>query len=125
MCNKRIYFNVNFSKRLWCRWLPELEKEKMQREILIIDDHDDLASALKEAFEKSGHHVKTLESRAEALCLDNIEDFDLVITDLDGESLICEPSQNGDSPRCLPNIYSINPDEQIKAFTITFKLVIF
>ena len=98
--------------------LHEVEKETMQREILIIDDHDDLASALKEAFEKVGHHVKTLESRAEALCLPDIESFDLVITDLDSAGLNCEPSQNGDSPQCLPSVSSINPGEQIKAFKV-------
>ncbi|MEK7723785.1 MAG: ATP-binding protein [Acidobacteriota bacterium] len=90
----------------------------MQRQILIIDDHDDLASALKDVFEKTGHQVKCLENRSEAVCLDNIEAFDLVITDLDGENLICEPSQNGNSAPCLPTITSLNPDEQIKAFKL-------
>lgn len=90
----------------------------MQRQILIIDDHDDLASALKDAFEKNGHQVKTTESRKDALCLDDIEKFDLVITDLDGENLICEPNQNGNSTACLPHISSasLNLDEPIKAF---------
>lgn len=92
----------------------------MQRQILIIDDHDDLASALKDVFEKIGHQVQTLETRKEALSIDNIENFDLVITDLDGENLICEPDQNGDSPTCLPHISSasLNSDEPIKAFKI-------
>jgi serine/threonine-protein kinase RsbW len=90
----------------------------MQRQILIIDDHDDLASALKEVFEKIGHQVKTLETRAEALCLDDIKKFDLVITDLDGENLIYEPTQNGNSAPCLPVITSLHPDEHIKAFKV-------
>ena len=38
----------------------------MQRKILIVDDHDDLASALQKAFEEIGHYVKTIESRSEA-----------------------------------------------------------
>ncbi|MBX7173745.1 MAG: ATP-binding protein [Pyrinomonadaceae bacterium] len=92
----------------------------MQRKILIIDDHDDLASALKNVFEKSGHQVKALETRAEAVCLDDIENFDLVITDLDGENLFCESNQNGNSADCLPHISSasLNLDEPIKAFKI-------
>lgn len=90
----------------------------MQRRILIIDDHDDLASALQDVFEKTGHQVKTLESRDEAICLEDIEQYDLVITDLDGENLICEPNQNGNAPACLPNISLINADEQIKAFKL-------
>ncbi len=116
MCNKGIYFNVNFCKRL----LRELkiEKVKMQRQILIIDDHDDLASALKEVFEKIGHQVKTLETRAEAICLEDIRSFDMVITDLDGASLIFEPNPNGNSAPCLPIISSTNSDEQIKAFKL-------
>lgn len=92
----------------------------MQRQILIIDDHDDLASALKDVFEKIGHQVKCLETRAEAVSLDDIKKFDLVITDLDAENLICEPNQNGNSTPCLPHI-SFSPnksDAQIKAFKI-------
>lgn len=92
----------------------------MQRQILIIDDHDDLASALKDVFEKIGHQVECLETRADAIGLDNIEKFDLVITDLDAENCVCEPNQNGNSAPCLPYISSssLNLDEQIKAFKI-------
>lgn len=92
----------------------------MQRQILIIDDHDDLASALKEVFQKLGHRVKTLETRSEALKIDDIKKFDLVITDLDAENLISEPNQNGNAAPCLPYISSssLNLDEQIKAFKI-------
>jgi serine/threonine-protein kinase RsbW len=92
----------------------------MQRRLLIIDDHDDLASALKEVFEKIGHQVITAETRTEALKIENIESFDLVITDLDIENLIYEPSQNGSPVACLPYISSssIKPDEHTKAFKI-------
>ena len=55
----------------------------MQRKFLIIDDHDDLSSGLKEVFEKLGYLVKTIENRDEAVALDEIEEFDVVITDLD------------------------------------------
>lgn len=55
----------------------------MQRRILIIDDHDSLATALEEVFTAVGHSVATLESRADALDIANFEQFDCVITDLD------------------------------------------
>jgi serine/threonine-protein kinase RsbW len=90
----------------------------MQRQILIIDDHDDLASALKDVFEKIGHQVKCLETRADALRLDSIENFDLVITDLDVENFALELSQNGDSEPCLPNIPANKQDKHIKVFKI-------
>ncbi len=92
----------------------------MQRRILIIDDHDDLASALKDVFDKVGHQVTTFESRNAAVNHGDMTGFDLVITDLDAENLICEPSQNGNSPTCLPYISSssLNLDEQVKAFKI-------
>lgn len=109
MCNKGFYFSVILIKRL-----------TMQRQILIIDDHDDLASALKEVFEKLGHQVITAETRTEALRIDNIEGFDLVITDLDIDNLVCDPNQNGDEPACLPQISasSFRSEEQVKAFKI-------
>ena len=66
----------------------------MQRRILIIDDHDDLASALESVFVQVGHEVKVVENRHDALEVDNIDAFDLVVTDLDGENL---PSRSGPS----------------------------
>lgn len=89
----------------------------MQRQILIIDDHDDLASALKEAFEKLGHYVKCLETRDEAVSLGNIDRFDLVITDLDAENTKSPTNHNGNSS-CLPNLPLENPGKQLKVFKI-------
>ena len=89
----------------------------MQRQILIIDDHDDLASALKDVFEKTGHQVECLETRDEAIRLNDIEKFDLVITDLDGENLVCEPNQNGNAP-CLPSASLSDSGKHLKAFKI-------
>lgn len=82
----------------------------MQRKILIIDDHDDLASALSDVFVKTGHSVEICENRQEALSVENIESFDLVITDLDGENCF---GQNAEIS-CLPNV----SDKNIKAFKI-------
>ncbi len=83
----------------------------MQRRILIIDDHDDLASALEEVFTAVGHSVATIGSRADALDIDNFEQFDLVITDLDIQS-----------PRLhTMNGIAISPsgEEHIKAFKVS------
>ena len=44
----------------------------MERRILIIDDHNDLCSALKKEFENLGHQVKTVETRVEACQIDEI-----------------------------------------------------
>jgi serine/threonine-protein kinase RsbW len=91
----------------------------MQRNILIIDDNDDLASALEEKFSELGHQVKIIETRREALAAPEIEDFDLVITDLDdGEKLITAIKQNGNGSECLPETEAANNTENIKAFKI-------
>jgi serine/threonine-protein kinase RsbW len=84
----------------------------MQRRILIIDDHDDLASALANVFTETGHSVDVVENRKDALKIKHIENFDLVITDLDGENLACVPKKNGNSFK----ISSKKTDENIKAF---------
>jgi serine/threonine-protein kinase RsbW len=84
----------------------------MQRRILIIDDHDDLASALEEVFTAVGHSVTSLTSRIDALDVTNVEQFDLVITDLDVQSAR-SPNHNGSSPACD------TPQGQIKAFKVS------
>lgn len=84
----------------------------MQRRILIIDDHDDLATALEEVFSAMGHSVALLESRADALEVPNIEQFDLVITDLDVQSNR-SPNMNGGAP--IPETDA----EHVKAFKVS------
>lgn len=95
----------------------------MHRRILIIDDHDDLASALESVFVKVGHRVKILEDRRAALALDNIQDFDLVITDLDVNNFTSAPvERNGNNWKCLPEIATMDiaehRDEHLKAFKL-------
>ena len=91
----------------------------MQRKILIIDDHDDLATALREKFSELGHEVKIIESRREALAAPEIEDFDLVITDLDdSEKIVTTLNQNGNGSECLPEVEAASNTENIKAFKI-------
>jgi serine/threonine-protein kinase RsbW len=91
----------------------------MQRRILIIDDHDDLATSLKEVFCASGHDVKILQSREDASALKNIESFDLVITDLDCESPGPDVGSNGHVPVCIPELPAVEPGERVKAFKIS------
>ncbi len=90
----------------------------MQRRILIIDDHDDLASSLQDVFVTVGHLVQIVPDRESALSIKNIETFDIVITDLDVESCVPDASLNGNSPICLPSKILGSADEHVKAFKI-------
>ena len=86
----------------------------MPRRILIIDDHDDLATALEEVFTAVGHSVCILGSRADALDFANFEQFDLVITDLDVQS-----DRNHNLNGNMPVSVSAEPGEHIKAFKVS------
>src|SRR5205809_4603013 len=55
----------------------------MQRKFLIIDDHDDLPAELSDVFTHTGHHVTTVRNRTDAVTAVDLNDFDIVITDLD------------------------------------------
>lgn len=90
----------------------------MQRRILIIDDHDDLASSLREVFDAAGHAVEVVDSRADALKVEDLDDFDLVITDLDVDNSEPDPqtSSNGSNGPCLPDFPSCEAGEHVKAF---------
>jgi serine/threonine-protein kinase RsbW len=90
----------------------------MQRKILIIDDHDDLASALREKYSELGHAVKIIESRREALVAPAMENFDLVITDLDDSQKLATLNKNGNGSEYLPETEAANNAENIKAFKI-------
>lgn len=58
----------------------------MQKKILIVDDHDDLATILNGRFAELGHQVTITQSRENAVELLENEQFNLIISDLDGES---------------------------------------
>jgi serine/threonine-protein kinase RsbW len=91
----------------------------MKRRILIIDDHDDLATSLEEVFAASGHDVKIVGNRTEALeMVEDLESFDVVITDLDVDSSRPAPSVNGSVPACLPNCGTASEEEFVKAFKL-------
>jgi serine/threonine-protein kinase RsbW len=85
----------------------------MQRRILIIDDYDDLATALEEVFTALGHTVATRKSRADALDISNLNQFDLVITDLDVQSARNHYS-NGNSSHA-----EASAAEHVKAFKVS------
>lgn len=87
----------------------------MRKKILIVDDHDDLASLLTKEFTKLGHSVKTIENRDEAVELIETEEFNLVITDLDGEHLTAQKDET--DAECLPEAVE-DPRSLIKAFKI-------
>ncbi len=92
----------------------------MQRRILIVDDHDDLSSALSEVFGEIGYFVKITESRDEAVRLDETHDYDIVITDLDGDRAFLNKLETSESDEsCLPEIDSGDPDRiHVKAFKV-------
>jgi len=87
----------------------------MQRHILIIDDHDDLASALDEVFTHTGHRVKIVNSRADALAINDLKDFDLLITDLDllPNDPVCSNGSSAFCPEVVPGTA-----EYVKAFKL-------
>ncbi len=89
----------------------------MQRQILIIDDHDDMATSLEEVFTAIGHEVRVVENRRDALAIDDIEAYDLVVTDLDVEPS-AGFSPNGHTPVCLPETIIANVGEHVKAFKL-------
>ena len=92
----------------------------MSRKILIIDDYDDLSTALKGEFQQRGHEVKVIEEREAAIHLIEDERFDLIITDLDGRHLPApnEPSSAEES-ECLPDAVQ-DGRSHIKAFKLCF-----
>ncbi len=90
----------------------------MQRKILIVDDHDDLKSVLTDVFTEIGYFVKATESRDEAVRLDKTNDYDLIITDLDGDKAFPEEDAN-DEDSCLP---TADAEEFNRSFVKAFKI---
>ncbi len=91
----------------------------MQRKILIIDDHDDLGTALKADFSDRGYHVEVTRDRDDAVRRFNNGNFDVVITDLDGKNLVSSANTHDNSATlpCLPEAVS-ETRSNIKAFKI-------
>lgn len=88
----------------------------MQKKILIVDDYDDLGTALMKEFGKDGNLVKITKTRDAAVAFIENDNFDLVITDLDGENMSADSSAEIEI-NCLPD--AINDSRSnIKAFKI-------
>jgi serine/threonine-protein kinase RsbW len=115
ICNKRIYFIVKSFDGGSSK--PNKQPEKMQKKILIIDDHDDLETLLTDEFGRKGHLIKSTEDRDEAVDLLGSEDFDLIITDLDGEHLTASKNGTDENLSCLPDDLA-EPRSNIKAFKL-------
>ncbi len=90
----------------------------MQKKILIVDDHDDLSTALTDEFSRLGHLVEIRENRDEAVELIEDKSFDLIISDLDGEHLTAELNEVDDEIACLPDAVTDDSRSNIKAFKI-------
>jgi serine/threonine-protein kinase RsbW len=90
----------------------------MQRKILLIDDHDDLASAMEEVFAHTGHTVQIVDSRSAALSVERLNDFDLVITDLDVSPDDTSSTVNGSGKICMVDLPDVVLGEHVKAFKV-------
>ncbi len=88
----------------------------MRKKILIVDDHDDLSTSLTNEFSRLGHLVEKCDRRDDAVEMIEDNNFDLVITDLDGEHLV-EADETHEEIECLPEAET-NPRSNIKAFKI-------
>ncbi len=88
----------------------------MQKKILIVDDYDDLKTALTREFSKDGHYVKCCENRDDAVDCIEVENFDLIITDLDGENLTADNDSEVETD-CLPDAVD-DARSRIKAFKL-------
>ena len=59
---------------------------KEKRRILIVDNSDEFCSLLERALSELGHEVVTMGHRSEALARNDLEGFDLIISDLTEDS---------------------------------------
>ncbi|MGI8543277.1 MAG: response regulator, partial [Aridibacter sp.] len=60
----------------------------MKKKFLIIDDYDDLRTALAASFSKNGNIVAITDNRDEGIKLMKADKYDVIITDLDGDELV-------------------------------------
>jgi serine/threonine-protein kinase RsbW len=89
----------------------------MEKKFLIVDDYDDLRTALAKEFNRNGNIIETATSRDAGVRLMQDDGFDVIITDLDGDELIIEDDKIESVPAC----FSTEVEEvrsNIKAFKI-------
>jgi len=90
----------------------------MQRQILIIDDRDDLATALEQVFTHTGHKVTIVEERSQALNID-LSSFDLILTDLDDVDGFCSVDSGNNGSLCPKEMPAAAAGQHIKAFKLS------
>lgn len=89
----------------------------MERKFLIVDDYDDLATALANEFSQNGNVVEIATSRDRGLKLMEDGGFDVIISDLDGDELIEKSEHIKNIPECFPEEVE-EKRSYIKAFKI-------
>lgn len=89
----------------------------MLKKILLIDDHDDLATALDAEYSAKGYEVVITENRKDAIEVSQSQDFDVVITDLDGSNLSSHEKEADNDLICLPDVVE-DSKRNYKAFKI-------
>ena len=90
----------------------------MQKKILIIDDHDDLGTALSGLYSDKGYEVSVCVNRDEAIELASRNKFDVVVTDLDGSHLVAPGDASSDADLvCFPD-----PIQESRANYKAFKI---
>src|ERR1044072_4007012 len=88
-----------------------------QRRILIVDNNDELRNILGEVLGNLGHQVVVTGDRGQALERKDLDDFDLIISDLTEEA---ESNGNISELQRKHLIVSVDPDspDVIKAFKL-------
>ncbi len=94
-----------------------------RRRILIVDNNDELRAVLEQALREMGHEVVAIGDRAKALERDDLDEFDLVISDLtdDAEGGVQLVSEIKRKRLMIPIVVSSNQAQQpgiVKAFKI-------
>ncbi len=79
-----------------------------KRRILIVDNSDELRVSIADVLGKLGHDVVAIGDREAALARADLEEFDLIISDLteDASTLSVNCNANIYSCRCLPAPFS-------------------
>lgn len=94
----------------------------MKKKFLIIDDYDDLRTALDASFSKNGNIVTITDNRDEGIRLMKADKYDVIITDLDGDELVIKDEEIAeDAPECFPEEFEkveVENRSHIKAFKI-------
>jgi serine/threonine-protein kinase RsbW len=88
-----------------------------KRRILIVDNNDELRALLEQALGKLGHEVVVTGERENALARNDLESFDLVISDLTEAEVNGQPVGELQRKRLITAVSSSRPGPQIiKAF---------